>query len=376
MIALFQSLPTLLAALVVSGCATIFSSGPESIEVKSDPPGASFTFGRYSGTTPTMISVPRKEIKDSTSFYFKKEGYEDITVPITTHIQGITWLGILFWPSIVVDIASANAYKLDDPRISARLIPIQGSEPAENRAVQNTAGVEPTPYAPTIPSAQALTPTQNLEQVKKTEASDIDTGRPQNVEQLQAGVVKIIAKSSGGTAKLGTGFIVRLDKDVAYIVTASHVVAGDPQPKVEFFTKRNLPVLSEILGLEGDDEMRGLSVLVIRGSENLPKGLRALPLAKTVRFSGGEEVTLIGFPRNAGPWAVVKGNISSRQGRDLYFSPTVDSGHSGGPILQHGKVVGLVAVAGQSSGRGIIASSVHDYVEGFGITVQEHVVPR
>ena len=145
---------------------------------------------------------------------------------------------------------------------------------------------------------------------------------------------------------------------------------------MEFFTKRNLPVLTEILGLEGDDEMRGLGVLVIRGSENLPKGLRALPLTKTVRFSGGEEVTLIGFPRNAEPWAVVKGNISSRQGRDLYFSPTVGSGHSGGPIIQSGKVVGLVAVAGQSSGRGVIARSVHDYVEGFGITIQEYVVPR
>jgi hypothetical protein len=59
--------------------------------------------------------------------------------------------------------------------------------------------------------------------------------------------------------------------------------------------------------------------------------------------------------RYAGPWAVVKGNISSRQGRDLYFSPTVDFGHSGGPIIQDGKVVGLVTVAGQSSGRGVIA---------------------
>ena len=27
-----------------------------------------------------------------------------------------------------------------------------------------------------------------------------------------------------------------------YIVTAAHVVAGDAHPKVEFFTKRNMPV--------------------------------------------------------------------------------------------------------------------------------------
>jgi hypothetical protein len=91
-----------------------------------------------------------------------------------------------------------------------------------------------------------------------------------------------------------------------------------------------------------------------------------LPLAETLHFAGGEDIIVIGFPGNAGPWAVVKGNISSRQGRDLYFSPTVDSGHSGGPIIQNGKVVGLVAVAGQSSGRGVIAKSIHDYVEGYG----------
>ena len=130
-----------------------------------------------------------------------------------------------------------------------------------------------------------------------------------------------------------------------------------------------------MLGLEGDDEVRGLALLVVRGQGKLPNGLTALPLAATVRLSGGEDIIVIGFPRNAGAWAVIKGNISSRQGRDLYFSPTVDSGHSGGPMIQSGKVVGLVAVAGQSSGRGVIARSVHDYVEGFGITVEDHVAP-
>ena len=218
-------------------------------------------------------------------------------------------------------------------------------------------------------------PAQSIEQGKKGMARNTDTIRPFDTEQLQAGVVKITAKSSGGALKQGTGFIVRLEKDAAYIITAAHVVVGDPQPKVEFFTKRNVPVLGEVLGLEGDDEMRGLALLVVRGQETLPKGVTALPLAETVRFSGGEDIIMIGFPRNAGPWAVVKGNISSRQGRDLYFSPTVDSGHSGGPILQNGKVVGLVAVAGQSSGRGVIARSVHDYVEGFGVTLEDRLTP-
>lgn len=199
----------------------------------------------------------------------------------------------------------------------------------------------------------------------------------QDIARLQAGVVKVTAKPPGGTANIGTGFIVRMDKDAAYIVTAAHVVAGgDTHPKVEFFTKRNLPVTAEVLGLEGDDEVRGLALLVVRGAENLSHGLTALSLAGAARLTGGEDIIVIGFPRNAGPWAVVKGNISSRQGRDVYFSPSIDSGHSGGPIIQSGKVVGLVGGTGQLVGRGITARSVRDFVEGFGIAVHEDVPPR
>ena len=193
----------------------------------------------------------------------------------------------------------------------------------------------------------------------------------QDVARLQSGVVKITAKPPSGAANVGTGFIVRVDSDVAYIVTAAHVVAGDQHPKVEFFTKRNVPVTAEVLGLEGTDEVRGLALLVVRGPEKLPKGLTALSLAGTARLTGGEDIIVIGFPRNAGPWAVVKGNISSRQGRDIFFSPSVDSGHSGGPIFQGGKVVGVVGAGNQTIGRGVIAGSVQDYIEGFGITAQE-----
>lgn len=193
----------------------------------------------------------------------------------------------------------------------------------------------------------------------------------QDIARLQSGVVKITAKPPQGTANVGTGFIVRVDKDAAYIVTAAHVVAGDTHPKVEFFTKRNLPVTAEVLGLEGDDEVRGLALLVVKGSENLPKGLTALSLAEAARLTGGEDIVVIGFPRNAGPWAIVKGNISSRQGRDIFFSPSIESGHSGGPIFQGGKVVGVVGSGNQSVGRGVTVGSVEDYIEGFGIAAQD-----
>ena len=191
----------------------------------------------------------------------------------------------------------------------------------------------------------------------------------QDIARLQSGVVKITAKPPQGTTNVGTGFIVRLESNAAYIVTAAHVVAGDPNPKVEFFTKQHVQVPAEVLpGAEGGDDVGGLALLLVKGKENLPSGIGALPLASTSLML--EDMVTIGFPLGAGPWHVTKGNIGSRQGRTIYFDPRVDSGNSGGPIIQKGKVVGVV-MAARSSGQGITARSVQDYIEGFGIMSQE-----
>lgn len=51
------------------------------------------------------------------------------------------------------------------------------------------------------------------------------------IEDFKKGVVKITAFVNG-QPNVGTGFIVRLDKDAAYIVTAAHVIYGDSKPQV------------------------------------------------------------------------------------------------------------------------------------------------
>lgn len=186
-------------------------------------------------------------------------------------------------------------------------------------------------------------------------------------KQLLLGVVKITSTPPEESAKVGTGFIVRLESDAAYIVTAAHVIAGDMQPQVEFFTKRNVSFPAEVLGAEGGDEVRGLALLVVRGREKLPSGLTSMPVAPGVRLSGGEEIIIIGFPRGAGPWAIIRGSIVSRRGRDIDFAAALDEGNSGGPIIKANQVVGMVAGLGRSFGRGVPAMSVHDFLDGFGI---------
>src|SRR5216683_2507065 len=42
-------------ASMLTGCATLFSGGPQPINVTSDPPGATFQYGIYNGKTPDTI---------------------------------------------------------------------------------------------------------------------------------------------------------------------------------------------------------------------------------------------------------------------------------------------------------------------------------
>ena len=187
-----------------------------------------------------------------------------------------------------------------------------------------------------------------------------------DTESLRKGVVRITAAPPGQSQKIGTGFIVRLEKDLAYIVTAAHVVSGDAQPRVQFFPQEDVSVQATVRHSEGDDEVTGLALLVVRGKDNLPSGLTVLTLASTSSLSGNEEILVIGHPRGAGDWAILKGSVASRKGRYMTIDANIDEGNSGGPIIHSGEVVGLVGGVTRY-GRGVTAGSVREYLEGHGI---------
>ena len=56
----------------------------------------------------------------------------------------------------------------------------------------------------------------------------------QDEASLRVGVVKIMSTNREGMHITGTGFVVKVEGKSVYIVTAAHVVAGDPNPQVEF----------------------------------------------------------------------------------------------------------------------------------------------
>lgn len=189
----------------------------------------------------------------------------------------------------------------------------------------------------------------------------------QSLDRQKAAVVKVTSQLDG-MRRTGTGFIVRLDADAAYIVTASHVVEGDSQPQIEFFTRRNATVAAETARIEGGDP-RGLALLIVRGKDKLPAGLGALPIAQGADLSGGEAVTVIGFPQGGGAWAVLRASVVSREGRDLTLDGSIAEGNSGGPVIVADTVAGVITSVGGAGkfGRAVPATLVRLILEGWGV---------
>jgi formylglycine-generating enzyme required for sulfatase activity len=128
-------------------------------------------------------------------------------------------------------------------------------------------------------------------------------------------------------------------------------------------------VRATVVNKEGE-EVTSLALLMIQGRDNFPSGITALPIATAVRLSGGEDIVVIGHPRSAGDWTVLKGSIARREGRHVKVDANVDEGSSGGPMLQNGKVVGLVAGT-TKYGLAVTASSIREYLDGNRVPLEE-----
>lgn len=186
----------------------------------------------------------------------------------------------------------------------------------------------------------------------------------EKVENLKTGVVKITS-TNGGMTRIGTGVIVKVKENSAFIITASHVVEGDPNPLLNFYTDPYHSFKSRVIGLEGGDP-RGLAVLMLE--DKIPINLKVFSIDQTISLSGGEKGMLIGFPRIAGtPWMVTPVTIGGRKGGDLTFSGVADEGNSGGPIIIDGKVVGIITRVTNQFGYATPATSVLYALEGWNI---------
>ena len=196
---------------------------------------------------------------------------------------------------------------------------------------------------------------------------NLPLGHAQTIEELKAGVVKIKA-TVDKRPRVGTGFIVKIEDDTAYIITASHVVEG-ASLAISFYPKPDKPYPGEMKAMDGGNP-KGLAVVLVRGS--LPKGVRPLMLGSNVAIKGGEPITLIGFPRAIGvPWAIASGIIAGQKGLDLIITGSaVQEGNSGGPILLNDRVVGVLTEIQTDFGYGVPSSITRIALQGWGVRVE------
>jgi hypothetical protein len=193
------------------------------------------------------------------------------------------------------------------------------------------------------------------------------TSTAQDLQRQKSAVVKLIAQSDGQT-RTGTGFIVKIEPDAVYIVTASHVVEGDPTPLVEFFTARNRRVTAEIVKLEGGDP-KGVGLIAVRGQDKIPANLKALAFDADAELEGADDVVTIGFGQGQGDWAVLTAQVVSVDGRDVKIDGRIEEGNSGGPVLKGGKVVGLITSSQRGLGLATPAQFVTFVLRSWGVDV-------
>jgi formylglycine-generating enzyme required for sulfatase activity len=189
-------------------------------------------------------------------------------------------------------------------------------------------------------------------------------------EALDAGVVKLKVTLYAGGGRVGSGIIVRLDTDLAYIVTAAHVVVGSRETGV-VFRRHDPPVPGRVVNQEHWDEERGLALLTVSAAAARAAGAHPLPLSATPLRDKGTRVRLIGHP-SQGDWLWIPGAYAGREGEILRVQPGLSEGGSGGPVLLNGRVVGIVV--GELAGIAVVKSvvNIRNYLEGEGVIPASH----
>jgi len=187
----------------------------------------------------------------------------------------------------------------------------------------------------------------------------------ENYDPLRAGIVKVI--SNRGT---GAGFVINRDSEGAWIVTASHVIEGDANPKVVFYQQQNSEIDAEVLRLEGGDP-RGIAVLKV--SHRIPGNLPVLALAEH-NLTQDQDVVVIGFPAGAGPWTQKQTSTAPYDGKDMVLTDNMAQGYSGGPVFNKDKKIAGMMAQNIGFGKAVPISFIKFTLNEWHIALNSHDV--
>jgi formylglycine-generating enzyme required for sulfatase activity len=186
----------------------------------------------------------------------------------------------------------------------------------------------------------------------------------QDIDQTVPAVVKITG-TRGDTPVQGSGFVVRLERDKAVIVTAAHVIEGVEQLAVRFAAdlSESFPV-GGVYGMDAGNP-RGLAVFEVRGA--FPAGVTALGFDTEVALRRGEDLYVEGFPEHAKTPLTLRRTFAGPDGNFLQLDPSAGEGLSGAPVLRGGRVVGVVTDVLPQLTFAVKALVVRDAVLGWGV---------
>lgn len=124
---MIKHLLPILAAVGLAGCATIANGQLQTINVKTDPPGARCAFDKIEVVTPGLAIIPRGGWK-TIDAVCTLDGYKPATARLTRYhslwVLGDVFTGLI--PGLIVDNISGATTYLDPDHLTLKLEPVDG----------------------------------------------------------------------------------------------------------------------------------------------------------------------------------------------------------------------------------------------------------
>lgn len=136
----------------ISGCASVTRGTKDTLVVESDPAGADVRLSTGQvGKTPTSFQLPRKKAFD---VYLEKEGYEPLTVHVSSQVSGkgsVGMAGNVLVGGIIgvgVDAITGAAKDLKPNPIKVALVPLTKPEGAQDQTGASATAAATTAGSP------------------------------------------------------------------------------------------------------------------------------------------------------------------------------------------------------------------------------------
>lgn len=117
-----KTITTILMALTLGGCATLFGDNGRTVAVNSKPEGAKiYLNNRYVGATPSMITI--NQLWHPNTIQVEKPGYQPAVHMIDGKFQPVGILNIFFGAGFIVDAISGDMMRIPeaDKNVSVNL---------------------------------------------------------------------------------------------------------------------------------------------------------------------------------------------------------------------------------------------------------------